>query len=588
MTIKQTIDHYIKGEKLMLPKKFSGLKLKILLLVLVIMVLGFSIISMNVYLNSRKIITADIETISEIKVEKMVTLIEGKLMKWKSEIEILSKTNEAKEMNIENLKEYILERKDIYSDYEMFMIADITGQYRGTTGFDASISGRNYFNKVIQGDTVISDPVVSRATGIPVIEIAAPIKNSKGKVIGAVVGTVKMTYLTEIIMAEKFGETGFTYMINKDGLVMVHPEKNKIFKENLLKSESKSLVLTVKKMIKGETGVGYYTSSQGVKSIVTYSAVKSTGWPIAISIENAEVSQPVIQLANNTVIIGLIIAISMLIILTILIDKLIKPLLEMAEITKKVAAGNLSIRVDSSYKDEIGELARGFNNMLNKINNLITKVYEEEDKKREAELKALQAQINPHFLYNTLNTIKWMAVIQKADNISRMIVALIKLLEFSGKRIGKFISIEQELEHAKNYIFLQKIRYNDKFIVEYEIDDRLLKYKTIKFVLQPIIENAIFHGIEPKNGTGTIKVILSQVKEQLRFEIIDDGVGMDLDIDKNRRFTGLGIENVNERLIRNFGQRSKLNISSNVNKGTKVEFYLPMINDDEGVMDKNA
>jgi sensor histidine kinase YesM len=554
------------------------------------MVFGSSIISFTVYLNSKKIIREDIEKLSQIKVEKMVTLIEGKLLKWKSEIEILSKTDEAQQRDIEKLKEYILERKDIYDDYEMFMVSDVRGQYKGTTGFDASISERDYFHAVMQGRTVVSDPVISKATGIPVIEVAAPIRNSRDQVIGAIIGTVKMTYLTQIVMAEKFGKTGFPYMINQDGLIMIHPDKEKIFKENLLQSQSKSLVSVVNKMIKGGTGVDYYTSSDGVENIVTYSIVNSTGWPIAISIENNEVSQPVVHLANRTVGIGLAITIFMLIILTVAIDYLVKPLLEIAAVTKLVAGGNLSVRANSGYKDEIGELARGFNNMLDKINNLIAKVYQEEDKKREAELKALQAQINPHFLYNTLNTIRWMAVIQKADNISKMIVSLIKLLELSGKRVGKFISIEQELEHAQNYIYLQKIRYNDKFEVEYDIDENLLKYKIIKFVLQPIIENAIFHGIEPKDGSGTIKIIISKVEDMIRFQVVDNGVGMDekIDVDKNRSFSGLGIENVNERLIRNFGEDSKLIITSHIEKGTKVEFYLPMFIDEEGMVNKNV
>ncbi|MBZ4645968.1 MAG: sensor histidine kinase [Clostridia bacterium] len=314
--------------------------------------------------------------------------------------------------------------------------------------------------------------------------------------------------------------------------------------------------------------------------IILYSTIPYTNWKIVNVIPRDILMQKSFKLKRQTQIFGIIFIVLVVLMASYTSIYISTPITRLAKVVKKVELGDLSVRVSVDSKDEVGQLGVAFNNMLAQINNLMNKVYQEENKKREAELKALQAQINPHFLYNTLNTIKWMAVIQKADSISKMIVSLIKLLEFSGKRIGEFVSIEQELEHAKNYIFLQKIRYNDKFIVNYDIDEKLLHYKTIKLILQPIIENAIFHGIEPKGGVGTIQITLSQINDKLKFEIIDDGIGMDINIDKDRKFSGLGIENVNERLVRYFGEQSSLKIYSSINRGTKVMFYLPIIIDE--------
>lgn len=343
-----------------------SLRLKLLLPTILLALLGFLFIAANGYLKSREIIIHDIERISENKVEKITSHINDTLRIWKAEVEVLSGTTEVKEMNFEKFKAYVSDRKDIFDGYEMFLIADKTGAFKATIGMDGSIAERDYFPKVMKGETVISDPVTSKATGKPIIVVAAPIKDNKGSVIGVVAGTVELQYLADIVDSEKYGKSGYAYMVNKEGLVMAHPKKDKIFKENLLKNDSKSLVEVIQKMVNGETGVEYYTY-EGIEKIVGYSTVKSTGWPVAMTVSYEEVSNGLTDLRNNSIFIGLFSVTLMVVIMILLINSVIKPVITIAEVTKKVSGGDLTVKVDIKNNDEVGTLASNFNNMIDKM-----------------------------------------------------------------------------------------------------------------------------------------------------------------------------------------------------------------------------
>ena len=349
---------------------FRSLKLKILVPVLSIALIGFMAIAVSGYVRSRNIILKDIEEISEGKVQNIVTLIDGKLNVWKTEVEMLAASNIVREPDFDKFKKYISDRSSIFDGYEMFLVSDSSGAYKATTGSDGNISDREYFSRAMKGEVVVSEPVVSRATGKPIIVIAAPIKAASGGFEGVVAGTMELHYLSDIVDGEKFGKSGYAYMTDKKGLVMTHPVKEKIFTENLLENQNSSLKGIVEKMIKGETGVDHYTY-EGVKKIVGYSFVKATGWPIAMTIEYAEATKDVDSLRNSIVFIGLTSLVLMLVIVTLIVSRLIKPVLSMAETTKLVAQGDLTVEVNVASTDEIGLLARNFNDMVTKTRNII-------------------------------------------------------------------------------------------------------------------------------------------------------------------------------------------------------------------------
>jgi two-component system sensor histidine kinase YesM len=265
----------------------------------------------------------------------------------------------------------------------------------------------------------------------------------------------------------------------------------------------------------------------------------------------------------------------------ILSRSIASPLKNLLEQMNKVKQGNLEVFVDDSGKDEIREVSDNFNIMIKQLKKLVIDIKEEERQKTEEKIKRLQAQINPHFLCNTLNTVKWLATMQNAQNINTLVTSLIQLCQVNMDSSKNCITIEEEIEYVKNYINIQQYKYCDKFTVFYDVDNEVLKYKIPKITLQPIVENAIIHGIKPLKGQGEISISAHLVKNHIEIFIADNGVGFKEEVkyDNNMieltEFNGMGIKNVNERLRMMFGNMYGLSLESTPNTGTTIKVIIP-------------
>lgn len=226
--------------------------------------------------------------------------------------------------------------------------------------------------------------------------------------------------------------------------------------------------------------------------------------------------------------------------------------------------------------------------MVKEINNLINLVQIEEKNKRIAEMNVLQAQIKPHFMYNTLDTIRWMAEDHNEEDIVEIIEAFTNLLRISLSKGKEIISVKEELSHVQSYLVIQKIRYEDKLNYEIQFDEEILNYKLIKLILQPLVENAIYHGIKEKRGNGKILITGKIENNLLCFTVVDNGKGMDKKtLDKINRMLknnngkkneiGYGIFNVNERIKIIYGDEYGLTYKSIYGEGTIVELRHPII-----------
>ncbi len=263
--------------------------------------------------------------------------------------------------------------------------------------------------------------------------------------------------------------------------------------------------------------------------------------------------------------------------------------------------GNLKVRVDETWtdsRDEHAQLAQGFNDMTSRLQTLIDEVYqaeinkkELEFRKKEAELNALQQQINPHFLYNTLETIYWMAMSKNEKEIGEMVTALGNFFRKSINKGIEYVTVAEEVKNVQYYVYLQKIRFRERFNVVWDISEDITNYRIIKLVLQPIIENSIIHGVESLECGGLIIVKGYKKNERLYFEVIDNGKGMSAN--KLRKFeehindadsdTGksVGIKNVHQRIRLYYGKEYGIKITSSENKGTRVVLEMPIINEQE-------
>lgn len=263
--------------------------------------------------------------------------------------------------------------------------------------------------------------------------------------------------------------------------------------------------------------------------------------------------------------------------------RMINPLEELSKSMEAVEKGDFTKRIRITSDDEIGQLGKRYNQMAEKIMNLIEKVYKMEISQKQAEIELLRMQINPHFLYNTLNTISWMARSEGNENIAQITTALGDLLRSTIKQ-DSYITVAEELDSVRNYLFIQKFLFGEKITIEYAIDERVLNYVIPNFLLQPLVENAIYHGIEPKMEAGFLKIESYIKDEKLYFVVSDDGIGMSKEqvediyneCKKLQSKNCIGIKNVYRRLYNYYGEESTLEIQSCVNVGTTVSISIPL------------
>jgi two-component system, sensor histidine kinase YesM len=253
---------------------------------------------------------------------------------------------------------------------------------------------------------------------------------------------------------------------------------------------------------------------------------------------------------------------------------------------KRAESGDLDVNFNVKYNDEIGHLGNSFNTMLIEIRKLIDAVYREQKSKRKAELKILQAQIKPHFLYNTLDTIHWMVKKYGADDVIDVINALTSLFRIGLSKGNEVIRVSEEIEHVRSYLFIQKVRYRQLLNYEIAAEDQVQSLYVQKIILQPIVENAIYHGIKPNKVPGTIEIKVELKEDKLILTVTDNGCGIPeeqlqaineaLENDSTEKM-GYGLFNVNERIRLSYGKEFGITLNSETGVGTVVEIRLPII-----------
>lgn len=310
--------------------------------------------------------------------------------------------------------------------------------------------------------------------------------------------------------------------------------------------------------------------------LVNYQKQKNFNWYIVMFTPHKYIHSDISDIRIEIITIAIIFILLVGVMSCLLYFSVKEPLYRLLNSMNKVSNGDLAIQINDEYNDEIGLLREDFNYMMGKISELIKQIKLQEVEKRDLEIRMLQAQINPHFLFNTLNSLKWTAIISQNYVISDGLNALAELLRSTIIDKNELINIEDELKNIKNYIVIQKIRYGDSFHIEYLIDNTLLKKKIIKFILQPIIENCIIHGFDTNKEAQ--KIILSIQKVHVNIEIIieDNGKGFDLEeVFKDNKLSGIGWNNVDERIKLIFGDNYGCKIKSILNKGTIVNIIIP-------------
>jgi len=406
----------------------------------------------------------------------------------------------------------------------------------------------------------------------------AIIDKATGEVNGVLLIDINEKVIKDIISAE-VGESGYVLILDVDNNVIISTidMKGKLIGiENIQHSEGKSFTIDL------QVNNGEKTSTQSV--IATYQEIPVTGWKVMGII-------PVKQLNQWGNILLLLTGFLTIVIVGLAVytavrtsNRVTKPITNLRLAMGQVEKGDMEVNITTdSHYEEVNELAGSFNIMVAKVKELMNRIYEEQRKLRKAELKVLQSQINPHFLYNTLDTIIWLIESGEIGEAVRMVSSLSNFFRFSLSRGQNVITIAEEAQHIRSYLEIQQMRYRDLMTYEIDIPEELAQYTLPKLTLQPLVENALYHGIKNRRRKGSIHVACAVRDGSLVLTVADDGAGMTAErlaemreSLKDGKGEGFGLRAVHQRIQILFGNEYGLAVESAPDRGTQVFVTIPM------------
>ena len=391
---------------------------------------------------------------------------------------------------------------------------------------------------------------------------------------------VDMNYnsIEQILKKANVGNSSeYVYLIDGKGEIIYHPRQKLIYTDLYQENNIEA--------------AGYEDGSteeifQGEKRLVTVKTVSYTGWKIVSVVPMSSFDM---GMTGTKYFVIMLVTVSMLAV--ILLNQLVSasiamPLKKLNNSVKEWETGNMNPSIYIGGSMEVEHLGCTLRSTVEQIRQLMQDIVVEQEEKRKSELDALQSQINPHFLYNTLDSIVWMIEGERYEDAVFMITQLASLFRISLSRRKTVISVEDELKHARNYMNIQKVRYKNIFEVRFDIDPEILQCCTVKLVVQPLLENAIYYGVECMDGDGEIDVNGYRREDDIYIEVRDNGLGIPEDeveqlLKENNRVhkrgSGVGLLNVHNRIRLRFGEEYGLEIESEPDEGTTVRIHLPYI-----------
>lgn len=473
-------------------------------------------------------------------------------------------------------------RPDIYNmaiikDKDHYLIND--GKYKLNPYGD--ITNQDWYKKTLKRDDFyLSSSHVQnnlRSGYHWVITMSTALKNeSRNTNEGVFFIDFNYSSISSLCTDNKIGKRGYMFIIDSKGNLIYHPKQQLIY--GGLQTENIEEILDCKE--------NYFVLNEGNdQKLYTLSRSKKTGW---IVVGTAYVSELLKDNKRTQMIymtVGGCMMMLVLILSNLIANTITEPILKLKRSMQKVESGKFdNVNVEIHSNNELGSLSNSFNVMAEQIQLLMEENIKEQKQKRKSELRALQSQINPHFLYNTLDSIIWMAESEKTEEVVDMTSALAKLLRRSISNEDELVRLDDELSMVKNYLTIQKMRYQDKLEYSVSIEEEVRSCKIIKLTLQPLVENAIYHGLKYKKSKGMLKIDAYKAKDKLCIEISDDGVGMSRDklehiFEKHRvnyHSNGIGVYNVKQRLNLYYGEEASIECFSEENIGTRVVIKIPI------------
>ncbi|WP_343083553.1 cache domain-containing sensor histidine kinase [Blautia producta] len=567
--------------------KITGIRKKMLLVFAVLITItgaGISVFSAAVFKQGygkiSKVYLQDITQQTTNNLENMIQTIED------INIQILSSSVIQEQLEIVNGQEM-----ELYSIRNISKIVERELETNALFSSDVvslsvfSKSGLEFSVKKITGrgtDLAFSEREIYAANGTTLWGLVGPdddiciakaiLDLTTMRPIGYINIVYEREYFGDIVRDNSTEYSGACYVVDRDGVITVTNHERYL---------GDKFPVEIEKLRESETW--RYDILNGTNSFYYVGNEMPNGWTLVEAVSVKEFYKNTYRVIGLTGIFLLGILILSFISVNMATKHIAKPTQDLLESMKLFGMGNLSHRVEVKTTDEIGQIGSEYNRMAENIETLIEKVYKMEITQKQAEIDFLCMQINPHFLYNTLDTISWMAIMQGNLDISEMTISLADLLRAMIQK-DRFVTVEDEMKTVKDYLLIQGQRFGDKISVIYDIDEQAYPCRIPNFILQPLIENAIIHGLEPKLEKGTLRVQIKLENEAVAFCIADNGVGMSREeiqalyekCEMNDTNQNIGLKNVYRRLILCYGETSRLHIESEKHRGTKIKFILPM------------
>lgn len=397
---------------------------------------------------------------------------------------------------------------------------------------------------------------------------------------------IEMAYqgLEEVLDEVTLGNGGYIYLMDSKGEIIWHPKYELIasgrVKENNL------------------VAAGYDDGSReeifnGTRQTVVTKTVGYTGWKLVGVIKGTGISLNMLKTRLFIVFVILLIIFIVILINSYISFRVTNPIRELEKSVKALEEGNLDADIYMGGSYEVQHLGKSVQDMKFRIKGLMQDIVNEHEEKRKSEFDSLQAQINPHFLYNTLDIIVWQIENEKQSEAVHTVTALARFFRLSLGKGKNIVTVKDEIEHVKNYLMIQHMRFKNKFDYEFDIAEDVLELPSLKLMLQPLVENAIYHGMEFMDGDGMIMVKAWREEDELYLSVADNGLGMTEDkvemiltgksTSGNGRGSGIGVKNVNERIKLYFGEAYGLTIDSEPDEGTTVIIHLPAKDEKESL-----
>lgn len=429
------------------------------------------------------------------------------------------------------------------------------------------------------------DKVVISSTTIPTIKIAKRLFGLDDMLIpynGLLTIDVDIDYFNNILNKSKPTTGTSTFIIDKHSSIIISPNT-----ALLGKAASQEIDMSGN-MTNNLAGSGSFIEKRSNGNMfVSYQHMSDLNWTIVSITPMSELNGELNAFNKFIYIVIILCAIVALLMALLLADNISFPIRKLVKSMKIVQNGNFEISLEYTRNDEFSYLFKTYNKMLIELKSLIDKLFISEKIKREAELKALQAQINPHFLYNTLDSVNWMAIKHDVPDISTMVTSLSDTFRYSLSKGNNIIPLLDEKKQVESYLRIQKIRFKDKLDFSIDFPQEILGYLTVKLILQPIVENSIIHGIEKRRGIGTIVIKGERLDYVIEISISDNGVGTDVE-ELNAILTdpnsskSFAIQNVNKRIKHFFGNEYGIRFYDNEESGVTVRMRFPAVTTMEG------